>query len=73
MKSGVLIVDDLYFIRILIREILEKEEVPIAGEAEKNARANVRYPPISPSREFIAAMPSIPGMSPGAPFIYMKI
>ena len=39
MKSGVLIVDDLYFIRISIREILEKEKLPVAGEAENGLEA----------------------------------
>ncbi len=39
MKTGVLIVDDLYFIRISIKEILEKEGVPIAGEAENGLEA----------------------------------
>lgn len=39
MKSGVLIVDDLQFVRVSIREILEKEGIRIAGEAENGLNA----------------------------------
>ena len=48
MKSGVLIVDDLYFIRIAIREILEKEKLPIAGEAENGLEALRFYEEMKP-------------------------
>ena len=34
MKSGVLIVDDLQFVRISIKEILQREGIAVAGEAE---------------------------------------
>ncbi|MCL2792348.1 MAG: response regulator [Spirochaetaceae bacterium] len=39
MKSGILIVDDLYFVRLAIREILEKENMHIVGEAENGLHA----------------------------------
>ncbi len=38
ISAGVLIVDDLQFMRTAIREILEKEGIPVAGEAENGRK-----------------------------------
>ena len=37
-KAGILIVDDLPFMRTAIREILENEGLPVAGEAENGRK-----------------------------------
>ena len=64
MKSGVLIVDDLYFIRISIREILEKEKVPIAGEAENGLQAIQLYEERKPDLVLLdITMPLMDGLT----------
>jgi len=64
MKSGVLIVDDLYFIRIAIREILEKENVPIIGEAENGLQAIQLYEEIKPDIVLLdITMPLMDGLT----------
>ncbi|MCL2294585.1 MAG: response regulator [Spirochaetes bacterium] len=64
MKSGVLIVDDLYFMRISIREILEKEEVPVVGEAENGLEALQLYEELKPDIVLLdITMPVMDGLT----------
>ena len=64
MKSGVLIVDDLYFLRILIREILEKENIPVIGEAENGLQALELYEEVKPDIVLLdITMPVMDGLT----------
>ena len=64
MKSGVLIVDDLYFIRILIRETLEKENIPVIGEAENGLQALELYEKVKPDIVLLdITMPVMDGLT----------
>jgi len=64
MKSGVLIVDDLYFIRISIREILDKERIPVVGEAENGIEALKLYEELKPDIVLLdITMPLMDGLT----------
>ncbi len=48
MKPRILIADDLEFVRITIREIIEKRDWLVAGEAENGKKAILMYEKIKP-------------------------
>jgi two-component system chemotaxis response regulator CheY len=64
MKSGVLIVDDLYFIRLAIRDVLEKGNVPITGEAENGLEAIKLFEELKPDIVLLdITMPVMDGLT----------
>ncbi|MDX9802194.1 MAG: response regulator [Spirochaetia bacterium] len=64
MKSGVLIVDDLQFVRISIKEVLEKEGIPVAGEAADGMAALEMYEKTRPDIVLLdITMPVMDGLS----------
>jgi two-component system chemotaxis response regulator CheY len=64
MKNGILIVDDLFFIRAAIREILEEKGMPVAGEAENGLKALELYRDLSPDLVLMdITMPELDGLT----------
>jgi two-component system chemotaxis response regulator CheY len=64
MEKGVLVVDDLQFVRASIREILEKEGFYIAGEAENGLMALEMYERLKPGIMLLdITMPVMDGLS----------
>ena len=49
MTSSVLIVDDASFMRMMIKDILEKNQFVIAGEAENGKEAVEKYKELNPT------------------------
>jgi two-component system chemotaxis response regulator CheY len=63
MGNGVLIVDDAAFMRMMIKEILSRNDVPVAGEAENGAVAVKRYVELKPDLVIMdITMPEMSGI-----------
>ncbi len=63
-KTSVLIVDDLAFMRTVLREIIEKEGMTVAGEAGNGVEAVALYIEIKPDVVLMdITMPEMDGIS----------
>ena len=64
MSKRVLIVDDAAFMRMMIRDILNKNGYEVAGEAENGARAIERYKELLPDLVIMdITMPEVDGIN----------
>lgn len=64
MSSSVLLVDDLLFMRLILRDILEKEGFTVAGEAKNGAEALALYGEIKPDVVLLdITMPVMDGLT----------
>lgn len=64
MPRSVLLVDDLLFMRLVLRDILEKEGFKIAGEAKNGAEALALYPKVNPDVVLLdITMPVMDGLT----------
>lgn len=63
MASGILIVDDASFMRMMIKDILTKNGFNVVGEAENGIRAIEKYKEVSPELVIMdITMPEMDGI-----------
>ncbi|HEX3014865.1 MAG TPA: response regulator [Desulfobacteria bacterium] len=61
--SGVLIVDDAAFMRMMLKDILTKHEITVAGEAENGLIALQKYQEVKPDLTILdITMPEMDGL-----------
>ena len=49
MKNGVLIADDSAFMRLMLKDILKEEDIPVAGEAVNGNDAVEKFTSLEPT------------------------
>ncbi len=63
MSNGILIVDDASFMRILIKDILTKNDFTVLGEAENGLKAVEKYKELTPELVIMdITMPEMDGI-----------
>lgn len=63
MANGILIVDDAAFMRMMIKDILTKNGLNVAGEAENGAKAIEKYKELLPELVIMdITMPEVDGI-----------
>lgn len=64
MAKNILIVDDAIFMRMMIRDILTRNDYNVVGEAENGARALEKYRELKPDLVLMdITMPEVDGIS----------
>lgn len=63
MKNGVLIADDSAFMRLMLKDILKEEDIPVAGEAVNGNDAVEKFTSLEPDVTILdIAMPGTDGI-----------